>query len=115
MPLVARFRAFAGRGERSLRQRLVLWLSLPVVVFILIDAWASYRAALTTAQLAFDRLLVTSAHALADLSPWSAKAFGEAMAPVLDRHMVDDGWYPKTQRIRAWTWDGIPARELIDF
>ena len=61
------FKALAGRGERSLRQRLVLWLSLPVIVFILIDAWASYRAALTTAQLAFDRLLVTSAHALADL------------------------------------------------
>jgi len=57
----------ARRGGRSVRQRLLLWLSLPVAVFILIDAWASYRAALDTAQRAFDRLLVTSAHALADL------------------------------------------------
>lgn len=59
--------------------------------------------------------VVSPAHALADLSPWSAKAFGEAMAPILDRHMVEDGWYPKTQRIRAWSWDGVPARELIDW
>ncbi|KQP12153.1 sensor histidine kinase [Pseudorhodoferax sp. Leaf267] len=51
----------------SLRRRLLLWLSLPVVAFIAIDAYASYRAALATAQLAFDRLLVTSAHALGDL------------------------------------------------
>ncbi|WP_313315704.1 sensor histidine kinase [Pulveribacter sp.] len=55
------------RGARSVRQRLLLWLALPVALFILVDAWASYRAALDTAQRAFDRLLVTSAHALADL------------------------------------------------
>ncbi|SDM04945.1 two-component system, OmpR family, sensor histidine kinase TctE [Oryzisolibacter propanilivorax] len=54
-------------GGRSVRQRLLLWLALPVALFILVDAWASYRAALDTAQRAFDRLLVTSAHALADL------------------------------------------------
>ncbi len=51
----------------SIRARLLLWLSLPLVVFLAIDAWATYNAALKTAQLAFDRLLVTSAHALADL------------------------------------------------
>ena len=56
-----------ARVGRSVRQRLLLWLLLPVVVFIAIDAYASYRAALGTAQLAFDRMLVTSAHALADL------------------------------------------------
>lgn len=55
------------RGGRSVRQRLLLWLSLPLVLFVLVDAWASYRAALDTAQRAFDRLLLTSAHALADL------------------------------------------------
>jgi two-component system sensor histidine kinase TctE len=54
-------------GGRSVRQRLLLWLCVPLALFILIDAWASYRAALDTAQRAFDRLLVTSAHALADL------------------------------------------------
>ncbi|MBY0409166.1 MAG: sensor histidine kinase [Burkholderiaceae bacterium] len=52
---------------RSVRQRLLLWLLVPVAAFIAMDAWASYRAALATAQLAFDRLLVTSSHALADL------------------------------------------------
>jgi two-component system sensor histidine kinase TctE len=51
----------------SLRRRLLLWLSLPIAVFIAVDAYASYRAALATAELAFDRLLVTSAHALGDL------------------------------------------------
>ncbi len=56
-----------SREPSSLRRRLLLWLSLPVVAFIAIDAYASYRAALATAQLAFDRLLVTSAHALGDL------------------------------------------------
>ena len=55
------------RGGRAVRQRLMLWLALPVVLFIVMDAWASYRAAAGTAQRAFDRLLVTSAHALADL------------------------------------------------
>lgn len=55
------------RGGRAVRQRLMLWLALPVALFILVDAWASYRAAAGIAQSAFDRLLVTSAHALADL------------------------------------------------
>ena len=52
---------------RSVRQRLLLWLLVPVAAFIAMDAWASYRAAAATAQLAFGRLLVTSSHALVDL------------------------------------------------
>lgn len=59
--------AEVGPSARSVRQRLLLWLALPLALFMLVDAWASYRAALETAQRAFDRLLVTSAHALADL------------------------------------------------
>ena len=51
----------------SIRTRLLLWLSIPLVVFLAIDAWANYRAAVGAAQLAYDRLLVTSAHAIADL------------------------------------------------
>jgi two-component system sensor histidine kinase TctE len=51
----------------SIRARLLLWLSIPLIVFLAIDAWANYRAALGAAQLAYDRLLVTSAHAIADL------------------------------------------------
>ncbi|MGB3461722.1 MAG: hypothetical protein WBA33_07140 [Rhodanobacter lindaniclasticus] len=59
--------------------------------------------------------VVTPAHALADLSPWSARAFGSEMAPVLDRIMVRDGWYPPTQRTADWTWDGVPERPLEDW
>jgi two-component system sensor histidine kinase TctE len=59
--------ADARQGVRSVRRRLLLWMALPVALFMLADAWASYRSALDTAQRAFDRLLVTSAHALADL------------------------------------------------
>lgn len=59
--------------------------------------------------------VVTPAHALADLSPWSARAFGAEMAPVLDRIMVRDGWYPPTQRTANWTWDGVPEQPLKDW
>ncbi|WP_147281706.1 hypothetical protein [Dyella solisilvae] len=59
--------------------------------------------------------VVTPAHALADLSPWSAKAFGDVMAPVLDEIMVRDGWYPPTQRTPRWSWDGVPERPLKDW
>lgn len=52
---------------RSMRARLLLWLCVPLVMFLSVDAWTSYRLATRTAQLAFDRILITSAHALADL------------------------------------------------
>ena len=51
----------------SMRQRLLVWVAIPLLALVLINAWASYRAALQTAQTAYDRLLVTAAHALADL------------------------------------------------
>lgn len=51
----------------SMRRRLMGWIAAPLLVFVAIQAWDSYQAALATAQTAFDRLLVTSAHALADL------------------------------------------------
>jgi two-component system sensor histidine kinase TctE len=60
----------AWRGlvtPRSFRTRLLLWLAVPLMLFLGLDAWAHYQAALRTAQRAYDRLLVTSAHALADL------------------------------------------------
>ena len=37
------------------------------------------------------------------------------MAPVLDRIMVSDGWYPPTQRTADWTWDGVPEQPLKDW
>jgi len=45
----------------------MLWLAVPFVLFLALDAYTSYRATLRISQTAFDRLLVTSAHALADL------------------------------------------------
>jgi two-component system sensor histidine kinase TctE len=51
----------------SLRARLLLWLCVPLALFLSLDAWINYRAATHTAQAAYDRLLVTSAHAIADL------------------------------------------------
>lgn len=55
------------RRPPSLRRRLMLWLAVPLMVFMALDAYTSYRATLRISQMAFDRLLVTSAHALADL------------------------------------------------
>ncbi|MFN9473824.1 sensor histidine kinase [Acidovorax sp.] len=57
----------APKTPPSLRRRLMLWLAVPFVLFLALDAYTSYRATLRTSQIAFDRLLVTSAHALADL------------------------------------------------
>lgn len=54
-------------GRLSLRQRLLLWTAPPLLALVLVNAWASYRTALDTTQNAYDRLLVTAAHALADM------------------------------------------------
>ena len=51
----------------SLRQRLLIWTAVPLLALVLANAWASYRAAIETTQSAYDRLLVTAAHALADM------------------------------------------------
>lgn len=57
-----------GLGQQlSLRQRLLIWTTAPLLALVLVNAWASYRAALDTAQSAYDRLLITAAHALADM------------------------------------------------
>lgn len=50
-----------------MRRRLLVWVAIPLLVLVLANAWASYRTALDTARMAYDRLLVTAAHALADL------------------------------------------------
>jgi two-component system sensor histidine kinase TctE len=52
---------------RSMRARLLAWLSVALLTVLGWNTWASYRAGLESAQLAYDRLLVTSAHAIADL------------------------------------------------
>lgn len=54
-------------GRMPIRTRLLLGLGVPLLAFLSVDAVFTYRAALQTAQVAYDRLLVTSAHALGDL------------------------------------------------
>lgn len=51
----------------SIRARLLVWLISPLAFFLGLAAWTNYLASLQATQLAYDRLLVTSAHALADL------------------------------------------------
>lgn len=59
--------------------------------------------------------IVTPAHAMADMSPWSAQSFAKTLSPVLDQFLVDDGWYPASQRITQWSWAGVPDRPLRDW
>lgn len=59
--------------------------------------------------------VVSPAYLLADLSHWSARQMGAALAKVLDEVMVEDGWYPKSQRTRPWSWDRVPDRPLKDW
>ena len=59
--------------------------------------------------------VVMPAHTLADLSHWSARDFGREMAGVLDEVMLDDGWFPASQRILQWSWRGVPERPLLDW
>lgn len=54
-------------GAFSLRRRLLAWMAVPMLVFVLFDAWLGYRNALATTQTAYDRLLVSAAHALGDM------------------------------------------------
>ena len=57
----------AAPSAFSLRRRLLIWMAVPLLVFVVFDAWLSYRTALSTTQTAYDRLLVTAAHALGDM------------------------------------------------
>lgn len=59
--------------------------------------------------------VVSNSYLLADLSHWSPRRFGEAMADVLDDVLVGDGWYRPVSEERAWTWRGVPDRPLMDW
>ena len=59
--------------------------------------------------------VLSPTHALADLSPLSARQFAAQMGPILDSYLIDDGWFPKGQRISPWSWDGIPMRQMKDW
>jgi len=50
----------------SLRLQLLRWLLIPLLLLLLVNAWLSNLAAVSTANLAFDRLLMASADAIAE-------------------------------------------------
>ena len=50
----------------QLRARLLLGILLPLAAILALGAWGLYRNALASAQAAFDRQLVSAAHAIAD-------------------------------------------------
>jgi len=54
------------RRPGSLLRQLLAWLLIPLVVLLALNAVLSYRAALATANEAYDRLLLASVHAIAD-------------------------------------------------
>ena len=56
---------FWKRAE-SLRSQLLLWLLIPLLIVLLINAAFTHRAAVETANLTFDRLLLGSADAIAE-------------------------------------------------
>ncbi len=54
------------RGPGSLRLQLLRWLLVPLFLLLAVNAWFSNRAAVDTANGAFDRLLIASANAIAE-------------------------------------------------
>jgi len=55
-----------SRRSDSLRIQLLRWLLPPLLALLSINAWFSNRAAVKTADMAFDRLLTASAEAIAE-------------------------------------------------
>ena len=55
-----------SRPSESLRLQLLRWLLPPLLLLLTLNAWLSNRAAVATADMAFDRLLTASAEAIAE-------------------------------------------------
>jgi two-component system sensor histidine kinase TctE len=55
-----------SKSAESLRLQLLRWLLAPLLVLLLFNAWFSNRAAVATANQAFDRLLLASADAIGE-------------------------------------------------
>ena len=55
-----------SKPAESLRLQLLRWLLLPLLIVLSINAWFSNRAAVAVANMAFDRLLMASAEAIAE-------------------------------------------------
>ncbi|WP_051710560.1 sensor histidine kinase [Andreprevotia chitinilytica] len=56
----------AAARQRSLRLSLSIWLLVPLLVLLALDAWLTYQRALHAANVAFDRTLFTSAKSIAE-------------------------------------------------
>lgn len=56
----------SSKPTDSLRGQLLRWLLLPLLLLLVVNAWFSNRAAVATADHAFDRLLLASAEAIGD-------------------------------------------------
>lgn len=56
----------SSKPTESLRRQLLRWLLIPLVALLVGNAWFSNRAAVATADQAFDRLLLASAEAIGD-------------------------------------------------
>lgn len=54
------------KQAESLRLQLLRWLLIPLLLLLIVNAWFSNRAAISTADLAFDRLLEASAEAISE-------------------------------------------------
>lgn len=52
---------------RSVRAYLLAWIIFPIAVFIVLDTLSLYRNALESANKAYDRMLIASAHSIGDL------------------------------------------------
>ena len=50
----------------SLRSQLVAWLLVPLLFFVAVSAWVTYRNAVDTANLVQDRMLLGSARIIAE-------------------------------------------------
>ena len=56
----------SSKWPESLRIQLLLWLLIPLLALLLVNAWLANRAAVAVANGAFDRLLTASAEAIAE-------------------------------------------------
>ena len=54
------------RFHQSLRFHLSIWLLLPLLILLGVDAWLTYQRAMHAASSAFDRILFTSAKAISE-------------------------------------------------
>ena len=83
-----------GRKWRrtSLRTRLLLGTLVPMLTFLGLGSWAQYRNALSSAHAAFDRQLVSAAHAIGDTLRLEGRHLSVSVPyAVLELHVPEPG------------------------